>query len=200
MNFSPWAIGEAHWDQRDLYTRDARTDDAGYARGPAVHPDVGSYAYPRDEAPPPSRRGDEGDRPSIYEREAWPWLNYHDDEARREHAPLWSRMKDRVARVTGRSAKGRGPKNWKRSDERIREEVCEALAHHGELDASDIEVTVEEAEVTLRGTVPDRRSKRLAEHVVEPCRGVEDVHNRLEVRRPDDSDANVAFVMPARAF
>jgi hypothetical protein len=199
-NFSPWAIGEAHWDQRDLYTRDARTDDAGYGRGPAVHPDVGSYAYSRDEVPPASRRGGDAGGPSIYEREAWPWLNYHDDEARHGRAPLWSRMKETVARVTGRPAAKRGPKNWRLSDERIREEVCEALAHHGELDASDIEVSVETAEVTLRGTVPDRRSKRLAEHIVEACGGVEDVHNRLEVRRPDDTDANVAFAMPARAF
>ena len=54
---------------------------------------------------------------------------------------------------------------------------------------------------TLKGTVRDRHSKRLAEHVVEQVRGVVDVHNRLQVRRHDDTnDADVAFVMPARAF
>ena len=199
-DFSPWAIGAAHWDQRDLYTRDARTEDAGYGRGPAIHPEVGSYAYPREEAPPPSRREAE-ERASIYEREAWPWLNYRDDPVAHGRPPLWWRMKQRMlGRTTGGYA-GRGPKGWKPSDDRIREDVCEQLAFHNELDATDIEVEVANAEVTLKGTVRDRHSKRLAEHVVEQVRGVVDVHNRLQVRRHDDTnDADVAFVMPARAF
>lgn len=196
VNFSPWAIGEAHWDQRDLYTRDARTEDAGYGRGPAIHPEVGSYAYHRDEPPPPSRR--EPERASLYEREAWPWLNYHDDPVAHGRPPLWWRVKERVL---GRSHAGRGPKGWQISDERIRENVCEELAFHSELDATDIEVEVENAEVTLKGTVRDRHSKRLAEQIVDHVRGVVDVHNRLQVRRHDDTnDADVAFVMPARAF
>ena len=96
---------------------------------------------------------------------------------------------------------GKGPKKWNRSPTRIREDVCEALAYHGELDATDIEVEVEGAEVTLEGTVPDRYSKRLAERIVEGVYGVEDVHNRLKVRRHDDTnDTEVSFVMPARSF
>jgi hypothetical protein len=200
-DYSPWSIGEAHWDQRDLYTRDARTDDAGYGRGPAIHPEVGSYAYHRDEPPPPSRRGgaDAGE-PSLYEREAWPWLNYHGSGSQGAPQPLWQRMKDRLSRVAGRHT-GHGPKNWARSDERIREDVCEVLEHHGDLDARDIEVEVATREVTLRGSVPDRRSKRLAEELAERCTGVEDVHNRLRIQPHDDpSDTDVAFVMPVRSF
>ena len=49
---------------------------------------------------------------------------------------------------------GRGPKGYQRSDERVREIVSEALARDGELDASEIEVSVERGEVTLNGTVP----------------------------------------------
>src|SRR4051794_12941812 len=52
---SPWEIGAAHWDQRDLYTCNDHVDDSGYARGPSVHPETGSYAYHRDEPPPSSR-------------------------------------------------------------------------------------------------------------------------------------------------
>src|SRR5262245_29949641 len=48
---------------------------------------------------------------------------------------------------------GRGPKNYKRSDERIEEDVCERLTENAELDASDITVQVQNAEVTLSGTV-----------------------------------------------
>lgn len=200
VNYSPWEIGARHWNQRDLYTRDARIEDSGYGRGPAVHPEVGSYAYHRDEeaGPPSSRRfGDDG--PNIYEREAWPMLNYVDTRPHEEHHEgIWSRVKHAL-HIGGHH--GKGPKNWNRSPLRIREDVCEALAYHGELDATDIEVDVAGAEVTLKGTVPDRHSKRLAERIVEGVYGVEDVHNRLEVRRHDDTnDTNVAFVMPARSF
>ena len=79
---------------------------------------------------------------------------------------------------------GRGPRNYRRSDERIREDVSDVLTRHGEIDASEIEVTVENGEVTLAGTVDSRRTKRLAEDVVEPVRGVRDVHNRLRVQSP----------------
>jgi hypothetical protein len=170
VNKSPWEIGAAHWDQRDLYTTNDRTDEAGYARGPSVHPDVGSYAYHRDEVPPKSERRS-ADGPSLYEREAWPWLNY-----------------ERVQK---------GPKGWLRADEAIREDACEALAYHPYLDASDIEVDVRAGEVTLSGTVKNRASKRLAETLVETVRGVHDVHNRLTIRKDDD---DLAFTAPIPAF
>ncbi|HKG90725.1 MAG TPA: BON domain-containing protein [Gemmatimonadaceae bacterium] len=77
---------------------------------------------------------------------------------------------------------GRGPKGWRRSDDRIREEVNEALARHPDVDASDVEVRVENGVVTLSGVVEDRRQKRLAEDVVEDVFGVDDVDNGLKVR------------------
>lgn len=84
---------------------------------------------------------------------------------------------------------GKGPKGWQRSDDRIREEVSEALARDHEIDARDIEVEVKSAEVTLSGIVADRPSKRMAEEVAEGVFGVNDVQNRLRVKRSDDSDA-----------
>src|SRR5690606_11395561 len=44
--------------------------------------------------------------------------------------------------------RGRGPKGWQRSDERIREDVCERMANDPQLDASNIEVDVKNGEVT----------------------------------------------------
>ena len=76
---------------------------------------------------------------------------------------------------------GRGPRGYRRPDERIREDVCEALTHHPEIDASGLEVRVADGEVTLEGTVDDRRAKRLAEDIAERCSGVHDVHNHLRV-------------------
>jgi osmotically-inducible protein OsmY len=82
--------------------------------------------------------------------------------------------------TVGRFA-GRGPKGYRRSDDRIREEVNEELTRHPEIDASEIEVEVQKGEVTLTGKVEDRHQKRLAEDITERCLGVNDVHNQLKV-------------------
>ncbi len=76
---------------------------------------------------------------------------------------------------------GRGPKGYRRSSENIREDVCQRLADDPDLDASDIEVQVDDCEVTLRGSVESRRAKRMAEDIAADVAGVCDVHNRLEV-------------------
>ncbi|HXG66297.1 MAG TPA: BON domain-containing protein [Blastocatellia bacterium] len=76
---------------------------------------------------------------------------------------------------------GRGPRGYQRSDERIREDVNERLTRHGDIDATDIEVAVNNGEVTLSGTVDDRRTRRLAEDVAENVTGVTNVINRLRV-------------------
>ena len=79
------------------------------------------------------------------------------------------------------SFRGRGPKNWRPSDERVAESVNEMLADHDDVDATEIEVKVENGEVTLSGSVNTRREKRLAEDAVASMRGVRDVHNQLRV-------------------
>ncbi len=76
---------------------------------------------------------------------------------------------------------GRGPKNYQRSDERIREEVSDRLMADDGIDASEIEVQVRNGEVTLTGTVRDRWAKRQAEDVAESVMGVKDVMNQIRV-------------------
>jgi hypothetical protein len=202
VNRSPWEIGASHWDQRDLYTRNGQSGDAGYARGPSVHPEVGSYAYHRDGAPPKSQRY-AADGPNLYEREAWPWLNYERVQPITdwESDGVWGRVKHEaqlvVGKITGHPHAHKGPKGWVRADDAIREDACEALAYHPDLDASDIEVEVKSGEVTLSGTVRNRESKRLAEALVERVRGIHDVHNRLTIRKDDD---DLAFTAPVPAF
>lgn len=78
---------------------------------------------------------------------------------------------------------GLGPKGYRRSDDRIREDISERLEDHPRVDASNIEVQVRDGEVTLAGTVPDRNSKRLAEDICEQCRGVKDIHNQIRVQQ-----------------
>lgn len=77
--------------------------------------------------------------------------------------------------------RGRGPRGYRRSDERVREDVCEALTEDSYLDASNMEVQVKDCEVTLSGSVTSREDKRRAEDLVERISGVADVHNQLRV-------------------
>lgn len=76
---------------------------------------------------------------------------------------------------------GRGPKGYKRSDDRIREDISDRLADDSWLDASDVEVIVSDAEATLVGTVSDRDAKRRAESLAERISGVKHVQNNLRV-------------------
>jgi osmotically-inducible protein OsmY len=69
------------------------------------------------------------------------------------------------------------------ADERIWEEVRDRLMGHPDLDVTEVEIEVEEGEVTLVGRVDSREAKWLAEEVTRAVRGVQDVHNRLKVAR-----------------
>lgn len=78
---------------------------------------------------------------------------------------------------------GKGPQGYRRSDERIKEEVCEALYRSYEVDASNIDVSVKDGCVILKGSVESRDAKRVAESCVEDLSGVNDVQNELKVNR-----------------
>ncbi len=86
---------------------------------------------------------------------------------------------------TGRPAsmghRGKGPKNYSRSDERIREDLSERLTDSDEIDASGISVEVNNGIATLTGTVGQRWMKHLAEDLAESCSGVRDVTNQISV-------------------
>jgi len=81
--------------------------------------------------------------------------------------------------------RGKGPKGYTRSDDRIREDVCDCLTDDPMLDAGEIEVQVKNGEVTLSGTVSDRLAKRHAEDMIERVSGVRDVQNHIRVKERD---------------
>ena len=85
----------------------------------------------------------------------------------------------------GGQHRGKGPKGYQRSDDRIREDVSEALSQDGDIDASEIEVTIQGGVVTLSGTVDSREAKRAAEDLAEDCPGVKDVQNNIRVQAKD---------------
>ncbi len=76
-----------------------------------------------------------------------------------------------------------GPKGYVRPDSRIYEEVCERLTRHGQIDARDVTVEVARGEVSLRGSVDSRRTKRMVEDAIESVAGARDVHNELNISR-----------------
>jgi hypothetical protein len=82
---------------------------------------------------------------------------------------------------------GRGPQGYKRSDERIIEDINEHLTQDHDVDASGICVECRNGEVVLTGTVTDRDAKRRAEDIAEWCSGVKDVQNQLRIQRHDFS-------------
>jgi len=85
--------------------------------------------------------------------------------------------------------RGRGPKGYTRSDDRIREDVSDRLTDDWRVDASDIEVSVSGGEITLSGTVDSRDAKRRAEDVVESVPGVSHVQNNLRLRQSSGSSS-----------
>jgi len=77
---------------------------------------------------------------------------------------------------------GYGPQGRIPSDQRIEDEVIDRMTMHGHLDARNIQVKVQNREVTLSGNVDSRQAKRLAEDIADSVPGVVDVHNELKIQ------------------
>jgi len=92
---------------------------------------------------------------------------------------------------------GRGPKNYRRSDERIAEDINERLTEDALLDASGIHASVSDGVVTLQGSVGSRRMKHRAEDIVDQCRGVDDVRNHIRVAMEGSDETATGHNTPA---
>lgn len=77
----------------------------------------------------------------------------------------------------------RGPKGYKRSDERIRDDICERLMYRDDLDVENVSIEVKEGRVRLDGEVPERRMKHEIEDICDSVFGVQDVENNIRVKR-----------------
>mgnify|MGYP003576584748 CR=1 FL=1 len=110
----------------------------------------------------------------------------------------WERMRNKVVNWFGSDKEmnrsrgqygGIGPKNYKRTEQRIYEDVCDLLMDNDGIDASDIEVSVEGNYVILSGTVHTHIEKRRAENITASVPGVWDVENRIRVPKKDYLDS-----------
>jgi len=94
--------------------------------------------------------------------------------------------------------RGRAPRGYQRSDERIREDVCDTLTEADDVDPSQIDVAVVSGTVTLTGTVENRYEKRRAEDLAESVSGVRDVQNHLRLQPGGAGGGRSATVEPIR--
>jgi osmotically-inducible protein OsmY len=77
--------------------------------------------------------------------------------------------------------RGRGPRSYRRTPERILEDLCDRLTEDPFVDASEIEVQVNGTEVVLTGTVDDWTAQRQAQSIAQDVAGVTRVTNNLRV-------------------
>jgi osmotically-inducible protein OsmY len=82
--------------------------------------------------------------------------------------------------------RGKGPKGYQRSDERIKEMVCERLRDDPSIDPSEVTITVLSGKITLEGTVDSRQTKNSIEEIAEQF-GSQEVQNNLRVQRTQQS-------------
>lgn len=180
MNDEPHGYGPDNYGRGDRGYSDYRTDRNTRREPRFSGHGAADMAYynDRDDRSPNSERGfrrdfDRNDR-DWWDKttdEVSSWFGDEDAERRREMD----------ARRSG-SHRGTGPKNYQRSDDRIKDDVNDRLTDNSLLDASDIEVDIADSEVTLSGTVDSRYAKRLAEDLAEDVSGVSNVENRLRVK------------------
>jgi hypothetical protein len=135
-----------------------------------------------------------------YNRRSWSNRDNQRGHGNQERG-FWDRASDEVSSWFGDQDaerrreqdhhRGRGPRNYTRSGDRIREDVSDRLTDDWGVDASDIDVNVSGTEVTLTGIVSSRDQRRRAEDVAQSVSGVTHVQNNLRVKdrnqRQDES-------------
>jgi hypothetical protein len=109
---------------------------------------------------------------------------YGDEDPRYLAAGFGDNNEDSPPAGRGRAQgyRGRGPKNYTRSDERIREDLSERLWEADDVDASEVTVEVENGVVTLGGAVEQRWTRHRIEDMADACSGVQDIQNDIRVQ------------------
>lgn len=99
----------------------------------------------------------------------------------------------------GEDYTGKGPKDWKLSDERLKERVCEVLYHSHDVDPSEMEIKVEDRVVYLSGKIRSKGMKNVAEDLIASIPGVEDVFTRLKIQNTDNFQLSEKALNEARS-
>jgi hypothetical protein len=154
--FEPEPPADVHSSRSGQYSN-APGGPSPEFRGPAPRYDH-SYARPNSD---------------VLNRAENPRWGNSEHDAERQYAP---------EQYAGTSHRGRGPRGYERSDERLREIICERLTDDPYIDASDVHVEVSSRKVQLSGTVANRRTKYEIEELIERSTNVRDIDNQLKVQ------------------
>jgi osmotically-inducible protein OsmY len=170
--------GQRGYDEygRERYGGYGREGYGGYGRELYGGQEGGGYGYQRG-----GYRG--GEERGYGGREERGWWDRATDEVSSWFGDEEAERRRRLDEWREGRHRGRGPKGYARSDDRIREDVCDRLSDHPVVDASDVEVQVSNCEVTLTGTVDSREERRRAEECAERVSGVSHVQNNLRVKQ-----------------
>lgn len=190
QNWSHNTRSEPEWDPERGVARDTgrRWEEERY--------DYVTPPYDRNEIKPRPRGSagpDYGERDfqhsgrklgERHDQRSWSPATDWGPDPHHEHGGFGQQLSDAGRRLIGRVKRiVRNPKNYQRSDERIREDVCDRLSVSDEVDPTDVEVSVANGEVTLTGSVQTRFMKFAAEEIADDVPGVHDVHNQLRIQR-----------------
>lgn len=171
----PGGYGEGRYGQRGGPARD-------YGEGRQRHDsDVRESGYYGGRSSPAQRVWEtSARRPPWEEDEAW----RRGSEVRDEWGDSGGDSRGNASREMARGRDRVGPKGYQRSDERIREDICERLAHARHVDVREVEVEVQGGVVRLTGNVRDRRQKYCIEDIVDDVFGVREIHNAVRLGAP----------------
>lgn len=182
----------SEWQGDDFYENRNYAEHQGYAGEPDYRDTPGGYHAGSDRHGRGYRYDNQFDnRSADYYRSGnldsessdRGWAERASDEVR-----SWFGDED-ASRRREDDHRGKGPKNYTRSDERIREDVSDRMAYDSALDASSCEVEVSDGEVTLNGRVDSLYAKRRAEDCAHHVSGVGHVQNNLRVKDNSGPDA-----------
>jgi len=153
------------------------TGSHGYGGGPSFTGGTYGHADARSDSPYFQEAGfNRGSYEDPLESASYP-----QDWYRRESYPRQNLAYPRGGMPLQRRRYATGPKGYKRSDERLREDISERLMQAYDIDSSEVTVEVLGGKVVLEGTVPDRYMKHAIEDLCDAAPGVEDIENRIRV-------------------
>ena len=187
--YGSYNAGYSDYDQQRRYNRNQDQWSGQQQHSYGAGGNYGSYGGPTGNRIP-YREGEHRSTSGYRENRDWNRNRDHDDDK-----SFWERATDKVSswfggddddrrhhdERPGGQHKGKGPRGYSRSDERIREDISDRLSDDPYIDASDIEVKVSEGEVTLEGHAENKQAKRRAEDIAEAIAGVKTVSNHLKV-------------------
>ncbi|MQP74670.1 BON domain-containing protein [Stenotrophomonas sp. MYb238] len=182
--------GESRWGERGHADEEERA-----LRDYGRHAHGGEYRHPGWQGNSLYSEADRGG-PSPHAGRGGYDRDFPGEDGRQQR---WSQDRDDGRAPDARRGpyRGRGPRNYARSDERITEDLNERLTDNDMLDASDISVQVADGVATLSGTVASRWMRHLAEDIADSCSGVKDIRNEITVAAADDAgDAPLPGVRP----